>query len=467
MVATASAALAGCIIVDPDRFPEQRTSPPPTAEKSRDRPVTADVASLPAAAEVPRYAGVAAGTDGPLDVLSLQAEILAFSDRFLEAVAESMDRAGSRAATAEERALYQQIKVVYVTSAITIASEPDPLRSLQEFLVFLELACLVWEDEASLNVSAEVARHFLATLSALRSQVVTIGNAALSEQSIAAIRALAVEWRRANPGRSYVAFVRFSDLGTARQRAAVEREIRSRGLLAPVANAAREMQQFRLVSERAIFLANHMPILLEWQSELFVDRSLATPEVQALLADIGRFVAAAEGVDDDLADLVDLVSAERVAAIDHFAEVIERERGAMLADFVQRLEDSGSRFRAELENSADRLLPLATKLSSSFDDLRRILELLEEREEDGEDLDLDQLEETIEDATLLSESLNALTAALGQLIVSEGQAGTLERVEVMLRRQERRIFGYAALLVLLIGTCVIAVVWTLRKLDTK
>lgn len=403
--------------------------------------------------------------DEQLDASRLQAEMHYFADRFLAAVAEATDRAAAEVDTAQGRVQFQQIKVAYVTSAINIASQPDPLEVLREYLVFLELATMLWGNGGEPGVPADVSKRIYQTLRGLRNQIRSIALVALSRESVGTIRELAEEWRRDNPDRTYIAFVRFSDLGSPEKRQEVAREIRSGGLLAPVREAIREAEELRLISERALFTANYLPILIEWQAELFLDRTLATPEVQSLLADSARFSTAAAGLGDQLTDVLVRVSDERTAAIDHFARVLARERAATLDDFTQRLEASGETFQAGVEESAEVLLPLSSKLSAAAADVRRVMELVASMQGDdsGESMDLAELEGTLRGLTELSGSLGSLATSLNDLVAAEGSANTLARISSTLEAQEQRIFFYTAVLVLLISVCVLVVVTVLRR----
>jgi hypothetical protein len=403
--------------------------------------------------------------DSGLDAASLQTEMLYFADRFLAAVAETMDRGASRAGTAEGRVSLQQIKVAYVTSAIIIASEPEPLKVLREYLVFLELATMLWASGGDPGVPPDIAADVHRTLLSLQSQLRSIALLALSRDAIGTIRELAEEWRRDNPDRAYIAFVRFSDLGSPEARQQVAAEIRSGGLLAPVRAAVREAEELRLVSERAIFIANHMPILIEWQAELFLSRTLATPEVQSLIEDSAAFSTAATNLGGDLTGLLAEVSRERSAAIDHLALTLARERRATLDDFSSRINASSARFQAGLEESAEVLLPLSTQVSAATADVRRVMELLTDMQgdSDGESMDLADLAGALEGLTALSGSLGSLATALNGLVAAEGSADTLARINRMLQAQEQRVFLYAAVLVLLIAICVVVVVTVLRS----
>jgi multidrug efflux pump subunit AcrB len=56
----------------------------------------------------------------------------------------------------------------------------------------------------------------------------------------------------------------------------------------------RELARTRLLAERALFVAQWMPTLLRWQTELLAQNSMAMPEVQQLITNTTRLVSSVE-----------------------------------------------------------------------------------------------------------------------------------------------------------------------------
>jgi hypothetical protein len=404
-------------------------------------------------------------SDRTLTVEALQLEILSYSGRFLTAFAEAVDRSLAEETDPQARVLLRQLKLGLVSSAVAIAIERYPLQGLREYLVLTELAYLVWESGGFPEVAPESRESIARALAELREQLQPIAARALSQTSIDTIKELAKEWRDKHPNRRYVAFVRFSQLGDRAERRDVDREIRRGGLLAPIEDVVRELDELRLISERAIFLASIMPTLIEWQADLFVDRSLAAPEVQMLLGNLDAFNRSAALLESDFSSLIEILPQERETAIKSLAEAIALERRATLADVDATLRGITADLARKLERSSDSLTPLTTQLASLAADIRGALELVDSMGGEADDSSDDPVDinASLEEATLLAESATTLALAIDSLLAQEQKSATLARLEELGHSLIKRLFLYASALTLLVTVCGVASVLILRK----
>jgi hypothetical protein len=164
------------------------------------------------------------------------------------------------------------------------------------------------------------------------------------------LRGLFVEWRQKNPDVVNVPFVRFqSFVNIMRAQGSTSAELLPGGLIGligldPMAGldpAVRQVEQTRLMAERAIFYAQRVPVVFDLQLDRSLNRMAAGPESQKLLqqtsslsASAARFAAVAEALPGTLA-------AEREALIHQLYDTLNAQEAAlrpMLVDLRNALE---------------------------------------------------------------------------------------------------------------------------------
>ncbi len=395
----------------------------------------------------------------------LQGELLAFADRYLEAIAEATDWGADHTDDAKARAAFRQTKIVYVTAVVTTVTEPDPLRVLRDLLVMLRLERLVWDDAEISWSGPESDSRMRQALGRLEAQLVGLAQRVFSDEEIDLVHELTAQWHAANPERRYVAFVRFNDLGNSETRRRFEEHVSRGGLLAPVADASRELHEVRMVAERAIFLANHMPMLSEWQAEGFIYHALRLPETQQLLDGIDRFVVTAEGIGTQLETLPEKISLEREAALENLAGLLHKQLTETLEGLARTIRaERESAFQA-IDASAGQLLPLAEQFAAAATGMRETMTLVTAMQGDttGESSEWTpaEAEKVVERLVFLTSQTSALVQSVQELLNTETSDGGLARIDELLKAHETRLFIHAALLVAVIGVviCIALVVW--------
>ncbi|MGR8921529.1 MAG: hypothetical protein ACU85V_18090 [Gammaproteobacteria bacterium] len=382
----------------------------------------------------------------------LQSELLAFADRYLEGISEAADWGADHAPDTKSRAAFRQIKVVYVSAAVTTVTEPNPLRVLRDLLVMVRLQRLVWTGGGFDGwVDPEAKARMVDALQRLDRQMTLLAGRVLPAASIDLIHELTADWRARHPDRRYVAFTRFTDLGDTDQRLRLERDIDGGGLLAPIAEASAELHEVRLVAERAVFLVNHMPLLLEWQAEALLYETLDLPEIRGVFADMDRYAKTAEDLVAIADGLPARFGAERAAALTQFATVVARERETSFEQFAGLLGAERKALLEAINDSSAELLPLAEQLARTAEGSRETLRLVAglRGEEGGDEFSLAEAQALVETTARLTGETQALVLAIGELVGAEATGSRLAQIDGMLARHERRLFAYAAALIVL------------------
>lgn len=314
-----------------------------------------------------------------LTTYQLGNHILAFHDTYQEAVSETIDKMMAQSISPASRTYLQTIKVFYTQSSIDIATASEAAIQLIDMMIMLRLQRLVWDNLDNILVTRTQADRMSSTLKKLEIELQKTAGLVFTQSDTKRILSIAEAWKKENPDREYIAFVRFTDLGNSKEKARIEATIAGGGLFSSISEANIELEETRHALEKALFVAHHMPILLEWQAELFMYKVLSTGEIQDMLVQTERTTNAAERISLAMEKLPNDVS-------------------------------------GILKNNKDEFIQLANSIEATSKNLRLIsdqlspLFLKQDSNDDGE-IDLLQVENILKKAYATSEStLNAIKA---------------------------------------------------------
>jgi len=158
--------------------------------------------------------------------------------------------------------------LVYIASALDIATAPVPEANLLDMVAFVELARDTCRTGWSVDVHGEYGAAVLAALDAASTDVWRVARALLSPEKEDDLRRLVREWHDENPGLMEIAAVRLPAFSTVAGRGESRAEITARGLFSYVKKGVTEADMARLLGERALFLALRMPFLVRLQARL-------------------------------------------------------------------------------------------------------------------------------------------------------------------------------------------------------
>src|SRR5262245_16507009 len=187
--------------------------------------------------------------------------------------------------------------LLYVSSALEIASGLDPEVNLLDMLVFVHLSRATlekhWIPVVYRERGADVAQVFARSEQELQ---------ALAEQALTPAQQTQVlnvvdGWLAENLQQVRVEGIRLADFARMAGKAAAERAMQTRGLLSSVSTASRAANQALLLTERGLFLLHRMPSVWRLQARLAardMTSDIATqlfegPE--ALVAELTRRIA--------------------------------------------------------------------------------------------------------------------------------------------------------------------------------
>jgi len=398
---------------------------------------------------------------------NLQRELFQFVDRYRELIEQVADEGAGRARSANLRAWFQGTKTTYVSAAVSVVTGPRPIDALRDLMVMVTLQRMVWSSDVGGKMPHADAEPVARALRVLETEIYDLAARVMPGTAIATLRKLIEQWRRENPEQNYVAFVRFQNLGPSPGASDINEVIASGGFLAPVESVAREAHEARLLAERTLYLANRMPMLIEWQASLAYQRIAASPEAAEVLDDLRGYRTALERLGLDINELPRKVAEERRGLVADVSQLVAKERAETMRNVRTLVRGEREALFRDLSKGADTYGPILERLSVTASATRDAVAGLErmtaasrsKNKDDGEDLKRFQvISERL--ATAASDT-NSVVVGLNSLVNAEIRG--LASIDAMLASQVQRIFLYSVALILLIGVVAYVVLRTARR----
>ena len=186
-----------------------------------------------------------------------------FSDRITQATA-TLERSGREGV--RDEALRKNL--LYVSSAVEIATGPAPGINLLDMVVFIRLSRTLLERHWIPTLYGEQGADLAEVFARAERDLSAITDRVLSVTQREQVVALVDSWLADNPGQVRVEGVRLADFSAAAGSKAAERSIRAQGLLSGLKVAAQTANQAMLLSERGLFLVHRLPFLWRLQARL-------------------------------------------------------------------------------------------------------------------------------------------------------------------------------------------------------
>lgn len=282
-------------------------------------------------------------------VARVQAELMGFADVYVGEILATTRPIPVR--TAEEQLFALNFQVSQASAAYEIASGSTPYASVLDIVVLVSLTR--WAVDAYWGPWAvgKDLDPLRASLAMLEPKAWHLAAEILSPQQMQQLKDFIARWEREHTQAREVSSVRFSDVFVAKSEGGLAlgtttELLQSFGLdpFGGLDPAVQEVQQTRVLAERAFYFAKRWPRLLELQTRQLALELARQPTPAQVTADLTRFSLAAESVARTAEGLPGLVDREREASIRQILDAMvaqEARATAMLAD-VRRTLDAGA-----------------------------------------------------------------------------------------------------------------------------
>lgn len=357
-----------------------------------------------------------------------------FADNYVARVASACDHIIERTADPARLADATYLKSVTAVAAYDLATEFDAVRQLFDLMTLVNVQHLVWVEERAAEATfGPDAAELVEAFADARTEARQLASRVLTPEQIRVLEDRAVAWRRENPGVRFVAMIRLEQEASDASRA-LETQVREGGgLMAPVSAAVDSLERGRLLAERTFFVAKRLPMLVGWQLDHVVTRSLHRPDLRATFEAIQQTAVAAREIAGELRSLRALAESAPTAALD---ELDKRARalGGPLDESLTRLERALEAGRSLADQSARSGVEVRTTVESA----ERLLSRLDSSGVAGSQArSLEELTAAVDRVALMAKEINQALASGEELLVSQAwrsriddvNAATKERLE--------------------------------------
>ena len=266
-------------------------------------------------------------------LLQLQAQNMRFADHYVGGLIEAVHRREFMIDDAAQRYALSGWLLAQANTAYISASGDNAVIGCLDLVALATLSRMAVEDSGPRRFPSEVG-PLLAVHRALEAEAWRLAEGVLSPTQQQDLRVLLEQWHEQNSDVDLAPFMRFQEFVrlAPSQRTSTGRSMPTSliGLvgLDPMAGldpAVRQVEQTRLMAERAIYYAQRMPILMDLQLDRSLNRIAAGPESQKLqrqtasmTSSAERFAAVAEALPGDFAR-------EREALVRQLSELLDSQ----------------------------------------------------------------------------------------------------------------------------------------------
>jgi hypothetical protein len=202
-----------------------------------------------------------------VEELELQQELQRFASEFAARILQATE-ALQRCSQASVRNEALKKTLVYISSAIEVATGPSPSVGLLDMVVLIRLSRTVldkhWIPTLYRSEGAELSEAF----ARCDEELTALACRTLKDTQQAQLDSVIDSWLADNPAQVRVEGIRLGDFSAVAGGAAAERARRASGLLASVKTAAQTANQALLLAERGFYLVHRLPFLWRLQARV-------------------------------------------------------------------------------------------------------------------------------------------------------------------------------------------------------
>ncbi len=319
--------------------PPATSTPSPPADDGELAPVEA---TSPSAADAPEPADARPGPRGRTtlpDPATLQAGVIALGDEIIDLVVVATDTIEDGTEDVDRRRRAHEIKLAVGRSVVNTVAGPSSFAALVDLVVKSSLLARAAESSARERFG-EQASILIDAFEEARDDAWRAAGRLMPESELVDLQAAVEDLPLPEPDLIYVTQVSLREYVAAYERQATAERGGAFSILSllridPLANldpATRELEQSRLLGERALYQAQRTGRLLRWELEGLLYDLLAAPETQNLLRSADRASRSSETLASTVEALPQTVAEERAAAIADLDALLARQRSALIED---------------------------------------------------------------------------------------------------------------------------------------
>jgi len=358
----------------------------------------------------------------------LQLELMSYGDRYASIVAQALDDSERMGSSPETRRAIAAEVVYTAAAAFTIAAEPEPQLALLDLVVMTTMGRIVFEDYWRPRLGAPT-EPLIAAFEKLEKDIWTVASPILDQAQQQELRERIETFHAENPELSTISNLRFADFPSRRASSTLKKK-KSGGIFSSVKNISDQVEQTRIMAERAMYLTTRLPLLSGGFADVWLSRLSKNPAVEDLRADLHTFAIVSDRLAIVAEQLPEQITSERTEAIEqvmretdtlrydaieHLMKGIAEERQEILRQFIEEEEQLGG-LLTELRHT----LTEANTLTGSVDLLAQRFEIGVPTDEQTEPFVIEDYRKTIVESGAVVEKLNGLVHTTNELLNSPG-----------------------------------------------
>jgi hypothetical protein len=397
----------------------------------------------------------------------VQSQLMSFADRFFAGTFQAAWELQEALPTPQARqdAATERLTALLVTT--DIAAGPNPGSALLDMAVYVTLKRMVWEDYWGPQVYGDAAANMIDAYRIMEADIWEVAAGVYSPEELADLRRVIEEWRAKHPDQVSIGSMRLAELSDSRQISQLVEAGKPGGLLAPVKEANRNIEEMRMLAERMVFMLNRMQLSVNLQLDIVFANLANQPEVQGVLTDTHTFADVADRVGTSFSSLVDGLPEERAAAIDQVFAGVSEERERIFNQIGS--EEEGVRPAvAEVRQLVEAATLLSQEGRETIQTVDAMITGMAERRRPGhKKFDILEYQATVQDTTVLAREALPILAALERIIESPGFEQNLPAVvasanaleEEVINQIVDRLFLRVLLLILVFFAALVGYSW--------
>jgi hypothetical protein len=285
----------------------------------------------------------ATDADNVMTEAELQGYVMAFADRYWSMMNSAGIAYVENQPSPENRRIIKALLVYSAADAFTIAAGPKPVAAFLDMVVMVTLGRMVFEQHY-VKIQGHEVDPIVDGFKKAEADIWGIAGDILTAEQQRKLMGLIQTWRQNNPKNVVFSSVRFSEFEKFRGFSDDSRKKSSAGFFQSVAKATEQVEEMRLISERAMYLGSRLPMLTGAFADVWASRLTRNQDVNPVLADLNRIAHVSQRIAAVAEKLPDDIAKDRDATINQLLDRISDERENTITQLMQEIDTQTERF---------------------------------------------------------------------------------------------------------------------------
>lgn len=289
-----------------------------------------------------------------------------FVEWYLSTLAQAAGNLIERAPSAEARKEAALLRFEQGTSAYAIAAGPNPYVQLLNLVALIELERVEWIEEGrAREIFGDQAPILEDALLVADQRIWRRARTYMTPLEVAHLEEVIRSWREQNPDLRSLSFIRMGDF--AHELAASMTSFREdRGILGRITETNREIDEARLLGERALYLVERSPMLLGWRVEAIVSDLMTHPDLAGVWEGLDQITGTAADLETRLGHLESVLESLPAEVIVTLSQETQLREALSTVASVGPLLDETAPAILRLEESIGRIAALVDEIETTY-----------------------------------------------------------------------------------------------------